>query len=141
MTITEAQSSLFDYFLSQDVFELKNFKKVFLTVGDEKIEEQIILEALTVFEDRNLIKKLNLDSPTWALVKSLSQYEQSISISPVTASAISNIINKECAAHKDDENLCNPVNILEDDVKNILRLLISANHELSEVNKDKSELE
>ena len=116
MTILEAQT------------QLKEINKIFLLVGDEETDREIFKLALSDLEKREIVSKfliVNSTDVAWVLVKPLQQYEQNLTISPITAHTIAKVINNECEKHQDKENLCNPVSITDRDIQNVLKLLFT----------------
>lgn len=132
MTLLNAQTTLFSYFINNEVFKLEDFKKVFLTIGEEEVEEEIIKLALSELESKGIVSKISYrkkEYPTpfeaWVLNKPLQLYEQTLTISPITAKTISDIINAECERIGDSDNICNPLEICDKDIQNILKLYLT----------------
>ena len=82
-----------------------------------------LLCALKQLEGMNLI--INEFSPRnhkqyWGLQKSFLTYEQSVSVSPDLAITISDIINKYCETTGNTVDVCDPAEIKEQDLKNLI---------------------
>lgn len=139
MTIFEAQSTLFAHFMENDVLKFKEIKNVFLTIGEENVENEIVKLALLDLEKREIVSKFLIANATdvaWVLNKPLQQYEQQVALSPLTAQTIARVINTECEKHGDKANLCNPVAIQDKDIQNILKLLFTPSEDDMEIEEE-----
>jgi hypothetical protein len=122
MTISDAQSTLFSFFLKNDTFSLKDdFSRTFLPIGDENVLKKITEKALDEYEKNGLVARLS--DTHWVLAKPLDQFNQAIQIDGNTANAISELLNKYCEKYNDTYNLCNPLNIIERDLVNLLKII------------------
>jgi hypothetical protein len=122
MTISNAQATLFAFFTQNDVFSMReDFSRTFLPIGDENVIKKIVEKAMEEYEKNGLVSRLSDDH--WVLTKSLSQYNQAVEIDGHVANAISELLNKYCEQFQDEENLCNPLNIIERDIINLLKLI------------------
>lgn len=131
MTVNSAQQVLFEYFLTEDLFNLSDVRKVFLSFN-EKVDKEIVKISLRGMEELGLVKYFSLDDEEyWILVKPLQCYEQNVTLSAITASTLSRVINKHCEEYNDDSNICNPISIVDRDIQNILKLIIEEKNEQS----------
>ena len=122
MTISDAQTTLFSFFLKNDTFSLKDdFSRTFLPIGDENVLKKIVEKALDEYEKNALVTRLS--DTHWVLTKPLHQFNQAIQIDGNIANAISELLNKYCEKYNDTYNLCNPLNIIERDLVNLLKII------------------
>ena len=122
MTVSEACSKIFTWFEENEKFDLaKDYKSLFVITDDEEAEREVIRIALKKIEDIKVVVKLNTARrDVWVLDKSLNSYEQNITINGSTATQIAEIINKTCTAIDNYEDVCNPLEINEQDFNNII---------------------
>ena len=122
MTVSEACSKIFTWFEENEKFDLaKDYKSLFVITDDEEAEREVIRIALKKIEDIKVVVKLNTARrDVWVLDKSLNSYEQNITINGSTATQIAEIINKTCTAIDNYEDVCNPLEINEQDLNNII---------------------
>jgi len=122
-TIIEARHALLKFFSQESVFVLEeHLLGVPFECGDFKLKRALILEALNDLEKIELIKKLSIEK-TWALIKPLAMYEQTVSVGFETAQAISESINAYCDSVGNTKEICDPSNIREKDLRNLVLIL------------------
>jgi hypothetical protein len=122
MTLSDAQTTLFGYFLNNDVFSMKeDFSPTFLPIGDENVIKKIVEKALEDYEKNGMLTRLS--EGHWVLNKSLGQYSQQVQIDGNVANAIAELLNRFCEKFQDEENICNPLAITERDLINLLKLI------------------
>jgi len=129
MTILEASEKLFDWFSENDYFVMsENFTHVNPISDSIKKDEAVFFLALKDLEINELISSADLEDETcWILKKPFNSFEQTVSISPPIAMALSQIINSACVNLGDDTDYCSPANVQEKDVRNLILLY---NHRL-----------
>jgi len=129
MTILEASEKLFDWFSENDYFVMsENFTHVNPISDSIKKDEAVFFLALKDLEINELISSADLEDETcWILKKPFNSFEQTVSISPPIAMALSQIINSACENLGDDTDYCSPANVQEKDVRNLILLY---NHRL-----------
>ena len=133
MTILEASNKLFDFFKTHDTFSFpENFKDIVLITENKPKEFGVIYLALKKLEEVKLIKYHPVDlNEFWYLEKPLDSYEQSITVSPNTASTISKIVNK-VYENNDEKYESDSLNINEKDINILLSLINSLNNIVQE---------
>ena len=118
MNILEASNKLFEWFSENDSVNIeRDFSKIL--PEEEKNKENIacLTSALQDFEVGELIKYNN---DYWILKKPFSSFEQSTKISPALALSIAHLVNGFCEVIGTDTDYCDPSNIEEKDINNIV---------------------
>jgi hypothetical protein len=136
MTITEASSHLYNWFRENDSFSIeKDFIQI-IKITEEPDRDKVAFKcALKRLEEMGMIKEdFSPDDHLqyWVLNKSFLTYEQSVVISPDLAITVSDIINKFCETTGNTTDVCDPSEIKEEDLKNIIyiaNLLVSGKDE------------
>lgn len=124
MTILEASGHLYNWFRDNDSFCLEeDFMKIITITEEPDRDRATFLCALKKLEGMNMIS--NEFSPLnhkqyWVLQKAFLTYEQSVSVSPDLAITISDIINKYCETTGNTVDVCDPTEIKEQDLKNLI---------------------
>tara|TARA_Y100000004_G_scaffold118639_2_gene133341 strand:+ start:458 stop:874 length:417 start_codon:yes stop_codon:yes gene_type:complete len=124
MTILEASGHLYNWFRDNDSFCLEeDFMKIITITEEPDRDRATFLCALKKLEGMNMIS--NEFSPLnhkqyWVLQKAFLTYEQSVSVSPDLALTISDIINKYCETTGNTVDVCDPAEIKEQDLKNLI---------------------
>ena len=124
MTILEASAHLYKWFNENDSFSIeKDFIKI-VTITEEPNRDKVAFKcALKQLKKMKMIRsEFSPDDHIqyWILNKSFVSYEQNVTISPDLAITISDIINKFCEATNNDTDLCDPINVEEKDIKNLI---------------------
>ena len=124
MTILEASERLFKWFSENDYFDMEfDFIRVNPITETKEKDIAALTLALEDLEKNDLIGSKTIDDKTcWILKKPFAAYEQNITLTPPTSMALSQIINTACEAIGDDTDLCDPANVQEKDVRNLLLL-------------------
>ena len=124
MTILEASGHLYNWFRDNDSFCLEeDFMKIITITEEPDRDRATFLCALIKLEGMIMIS--NEFSPLnhkqyWVLQKAFLTYEQSVSVSPDLAITISDIINKYCETTGNTVDVCDPTEIKEQDLKNLI---------------------
>ena len=122
MTISEACSKLFGWFAENERFDLsKDYKSLLIVSEDEDIEKEIVKIALAKMEEIKILIKINIARrDVWVLDKPLNSFEQNVSISGSMAAQISEVINRTCHAIDNYDDVCNPLDVNEKDINNLI---------------------
>ncbi len=137
MTILEASGYLYKWFQENDSFSIdKDFKKIIM-ITEEPNRDRVAFElALNQLDEMGMIKGEFSGQDHlkyWVLNKSFLSYEQNLSISPDLALTISDIINKFCENTNNTKDLCDPANLEQKDIENLIyicNILISDKKDL-----------
>ncbi len=132
MTILEATGHLYNWYIEHDTFCIdKDFLSLITITEHPNQDKATVLCGLKKMKEMGLVSdEWSPDDHRqyWVLNKSLGSYEQSVTVSPDLAVTISSIINSFCDRIEDDKEKCDPTNIEEKDLKNLIyiaNLLIS----------------
>jgi hypothetical protein len=122
MTVLEASNELYSWFSENDTFCLdKDFIKVIAITETPEEDKAAFLCALKDFEKSKLILSSEINSTEyWILNKKFYSYAQNVQINPELALALAGIINKFCEVIGDSTDLCDPANVEEKDIKNLI---------------------
>lgn len=138
MTVLEASSHLYTWFSENESFNMKDdFIKIIAITESPNRDRAAFLGALKEFEVGDLVQlvegkrttAMETDEVYWVLKKPFYSYSQSISISSELCLTISEIVNGFCNKIGDNTEKCNPMNVQEADIQN---LILIANILLSE---------
>lgn len=142
MTILDITNKLFEFFQTNDMFSIENDFKSIVPIYDNLAEEQTLVRlGLEKLVEAKLLSKSivfkdvdgKIVKNVWFLEKPLNQFEQNITISGPTATAISSIINEVSK-----EQASNSLNITEKDIQGLIYVingLLKANQEQKEGDK------
>lgn len=124
MTILDAYNNLNEYFNENHTLHLNSdFKKIVKISVTEERDKAAILAALTEMEKTGFIKKADFNNETyWVLFKPLENFSQEVELNYLLAAGISSVINKVCEGLGNDSDRCDPKNITEKDIKNLIFL-------------------
>jgi len=124
MTVIEATSLLFKFFSVSEDFEMgRNFSDVVLISENRGLEEAVVEAGLdSLVEMGVLVKKESKDNTYWILVKPLAYYEQKVEVTPDVAMRVSSLLNEVCAKLNNSDELCDPTNITNNDLANLVTI-------------------
>ena len=124
MTSLEASTLLFTWFKDNDSFEMgEDFIKIVTITDTPRRDKAAVKIALDRFVGNSVLSKTIIeDSEFWVLEKPFVAYEQTLTISPESALHVSNLVNKACENLNIESELCDPSNITERDLQNLLYL-------------------
>ena len=124
MTIIDASHLVWNYLTNSDSIILPNdFIKLILITEDKEKDLITLKMALKDFEEGKILRYFYDEGNKkeyWILNKSLSAYEQNVTLSAITTDALSKIINKVCEKMKTNKDLCDAKNITEKDIQNLI---------------------
>tara|TARA_Y100000310_G_C20150175_1_gene564342 strand:- start:81 stop:479 length:399 start_codon:yes stop_codon:yes gene_type:complete len=122
MTVLEASSQLFEWFRENDTFEMgEHFQRVVLVSDQPNKDKAAFTCALEDLEKMEMIQSCKLDEKEyWTLRKGFEAYEQTVTINPTVAIMISTVVNGYCDIISLQEEKCDPANIAEKDIRNLL---------------------
>lgn len=125
MTILETAQQLWHHFEKTDFLCLPDDRnKVILISENEEKDLLLIRLAIKQFEESKILsyggKSNDEKHEYWFLNKSLSAFEQNITLSAITTDALAKTINKVCEKMKTDKDLCDAKNITEKDIQNLI---------------------
>lgn len=121
MTVNEARTKLLEYFINNTSFSFKtDFKRLF-PIYDESIEAaaQLALEAL----EAEKIILLDKTTKVWVLINSLKRTFQTVYINNEFAVYLGQTYSELCEKFNLKIPPVDPMNISEDDIKNLLLIL------------------
>lgn len=122
MTIIDAYQLLNEYFNSNTVFNLKkNRKEVVVISDDEDGENAALFCALAEMEKGGILRSSEIGGEKyWVLYKSLESFSQTIEISAFVSAGIASVINSICDKLGTDSEKCDPKDVTEKDLKNLI---------------------
>jgi hypothetical protein len=122
MTTLEATGHLFEWFSQNDSFQMeKDFIKVIPITETPERDKVAFLTALESLQENLLLKSAEYEgSKYWVLSKAYNSYEQTINLSPATAHGIAKIVNSFCDITGLEGEKCNPSELQEKDVSNLI---------------------
>ena len=126
MTVLEGSNKLFEWFSVNQKF---NFDKDM----ENLIPNAAVKCALEEFEKLEIVKGTEIKNDYyWVLNKNFESFGQDVKLSPKTAMLISQLLNSFCEVLnvKDDE--CDPKDINESDINNLLLICYHFINEASE---------
>ena len=122
MTVLEASGKLFAWFKENDTFEMESdFKQAVLVSLEEAKDRAAFLLALVDLQEMGMVKACEMEGKKyWVLLKAFGAYEQSVKISPPIAEMIATVVNGYCEVIELDSEKCDPCDLQENDIKNLL---------------------
>jgi hypothetical protein len=122
MTIIDGYQLLNEFFNSKTVFNLKNNKKDLIVVEeDEEVKNACLICSLNEMEKAGILRSCEVNGEKyWILYKSLESFTQTVEINSLVAAAIASVINDMCGELGADSEKCDPRNINEKDLKNLI---------------------
>jgi len=138
MTIFDAVNKLIEHFLKKDSFNIEEDYANIMTISETPEEDKMcFLLALEDMEKTDIVKCFQSGKKrTYILKKPLISYDQNITLSGLTASMMSKVINDFCDKIKDKRDYCDPRNITEKDIRNLM--FIASMNGIQEENKTDS---
>jgi|10_taG_2_1085330.scaffolds.fasta_scaffold00617_12 hypothetical protein len=122
MTVVEASAHLYQWFSENDSFSMKgDFIKV-INITETPNRDRAAFEcALKKYEESGMVSVGSVDDEQfWILRKAFVAYDQSVTISPHLALTIAEIINKFCELVQNEVDYCDPTEIKESDINNLI---------------------
>ena len=143
MTKFESTNLLFRWFESNDSFCLsEDFNKVVLICENQDRDTAAVLLALDNLEKMEFISKQEVNEKVfWVLNKPFSQFPSTVEISPTLSKAIAENINQFCEIINDDTDLCDPTNITEKDIQNLVYMYTQTKGLLAKSSSDNNSLD
>ncbi len=131
MTVLESFEKLNDYFSSKTSFTFEdNFRDV-ISISENDLLEKASLEcALQELEESKILKSTEIQSKKiWVLFKPLETFEQQIEVNYLLAAGISSVINNVCDIVGNNSDKCDPKQLTERDLQNLLVIASKASEE------------
>ena len=132
MTVLEGSNKLFEWFSVNQKFNFDEDMEN-LMPNAEKSDKAAVKCALEEFEKLEIVKGSEIKNDYyWVLNKNFESFGQDVKLSPKTAMLISQLLNSFCEVLnvKDDE--CDPKDINESDINNLLLICYHFINEASE---------
>src|SRR6266540_4839866 len=125
MTILEIQGKLYSWFMLNHIFILEdNFKDVVLISENKDRDTATLLLGLKEFVEMGLLRSIVVKNiEYWVLKKPLNAFNQNVEITPITAQAVAGLVNQFCDETDNDREMCNPCQIAERDIQNLILIL------------------
>ena len=122
MTVADATNRLFEWFSGHDSFELeRDFLEIMSVVDYPEEDKSAFIGALAGFEESGFVKMVEYKKVRrWILAKKYEAYEQSVTIGPETSQGLALILNTMCEVIDDQSDYCDPTNIVEKDIRNLV---------------------
>lgn len=121
MNLLSATIKMFEWFEKKESFCETDFPRLTLISEDPDSERAAILLALEELEKGGWVKKINYKNKLfYILVKPFESYNQDLQISSKTAMTLSNLLNESYKALNINSEKCNPSEIKENDIKNLI---------------------
>ena len=132
MTVLEGSNKLFEWFSVNQKFNFDEDMEN-LMPNAEKSDKAAVKCALEEFEKLEIVRGTEIKNDYyWVLNKNFESFGQDVKLSPKTALLISQLLNSFCEILnvKDDE--CDPKDIKEHDINNLLLICYHFINEASE---------
>lgn len=125
MTVQEASNHLFEWFETNDNFEItKDLKKVVTILDNEEADTIAFKIALENLEEAKLLASKEYgDRKFYILDKHMDSFQQSIELGPFTAKFLSGEVNEFCSLIDDQTDVCQTSNIVEKDIRNLVHII------------------
>lgn len=128
MNVIESYQLLLEYFNTNTVFNIKkNRKDAILVSDDESAENASLCCALKEMEKSGILRSCTIDNEQyWVLFKSIESFSQSVELSGLVCAGIASVINDMCDKLERPSEKCDPANVSEKDLKNLIYLASKA---------------
>jgi len=138
MTVFDAEIELYKWFSEHHSFEInRDFPKIVLVSDTPEDDRAAFLSALKDYESSSLVSvSVWDDKKYWILKRPFESIPQNVSVGSGVAMGMSNIINNFCEMTGDDADRCDPKDITEKDITNLLAICNLALSEHEKENKD-----
>ena len=125
MTVLDAQNLLYEWFGSNDSFEInKDIRKVLPIMENEEETIAAFRLALEELARNNLVSPQEYgDKKYYILAKSYESYVQTVELSTFTTKWLATEINEFCAMIEDQTDQCTLSNINDKDVRNLVHII------------------
>jgi hypothetical protein len=122
MTVFEASIKLYAWFSDHDTFCMaSDYKEITKGEAVQHHAKASLDCALKQLKEIEMISKSDLKGEeVWVLKRNFLTLEQEVKLSADTCLSISEIINTFCDIIEDQKDKCNPSEINEGDIKNLL---------------------
>jgi hypothetical protein len=122
MTILDAFNHLNEYFNEHHCLNINDdFKKLVKITVTEDQDMAAIKAALIEMEKSGVVRKAEVNGKEfWVLFKPFENFSQDVEINYLLAAGISGVINKVCDLLENDSDRCDPKEITEKDIKNLI---------------------
>lgn len=138
MTIVEAANKLLEHFAKNDSFSMEEDYVSLMQLSETPDQHKMAFSlALEDLEKNDLIKcYVNGKKKTYILKKPLNSFEQNVTLGGFSCQMIGKVINDFCDKIKDKRDYCDPRNITEKDIRNLM--FIASMNGMQEENKTDS---
>ena len=126
MTISDARQALFVWYDKNDSFCLERdySKLILIHDGEDDEKKACVLGALKNFEEATLISKSEYgETEYYFLIKPFATLEQNVTLNAQTATLVSSNINQFCELINDNRDFCDPTEINEKDIYNLINII------------------
>ena len=125
MTVLETKLKLYDWFETNDSFEIERDAVKFLSIVEEpEACRAAVIAALKDFVKFEMCRVESWeDKEYYILEKPLDSYVQTLELNSQTAKYISEHINSFCQLLNDNRDVCDPSNVREKDVINLCNII------------------
>ena len=128
MTVLDSSGMLYEWYQNNDTFVLEDdFKNVVPLSESVEKDKASLWCALLDFETMEMVKSCEIEGRRyWILRKGFDSFEQTVTLTPMVAATLAGMINTYCDVLEADGEKCDPANIQEKDIKNVLFILNQA---------------
>ena len=126
MTVNDARQALFSWYDKNDSFVIERDYTKLLLINEEGNEEKkaCISAALGDFEKAGLVTSSTYGENEYhILIKPFSTIEQTLSLNAQTATMVSQEVNEFCRLIEDDRDVCDPTDVKEKDIYNLINII------------------
>lgn len=122
MTIIDAYQQLNEFFNENHVFYIEEHRKKVVPISiDQEKDDAAIICALKEMEKAGIVKSCTIaNKDLWVLYKSIASFSQTIELNGLLCAGIASVINDMCDQLDSESEKCDPKNITEKDMKNIV---------------------
>jgi len=123
MTVFDASVMLFGWFSENDSFSIDMVDRLVGKPEASKSDVSAIQCGLERLQKMGMISESTVDlDRVWVLEKSFKTQEQQVKISAETCNTIARVVNAFCEVINNEADKCDPLEISEADIQNLLFL-------------------
>jgi hypothetical protein len=124
MTIIEAYQQLLEFFNENDSFSIDENRKAIIPISvNQEKDDAVIICALKEMEKAGILRTTSVNNKDfWILFRSIESFPQTLEIGGLLCAGIASVINNACDVLENNSEKCDPKNITEKDLKNLIYL-------------------
>lgn len=124
MTLAEVKNQILSHFVKTPVFTLGGDSvNINVSASLTEFKTELIRAALADLEVSGMVRRIDKpDSTAWVLTRSLTSFMQQVTIGPLTAELVADLVNDYREANGIHGDVCDKTSINETDILNVVHI-------------------